>query len=79
MDILYVAPLRAFDLEPIVRVSRDLKVTTLTGVSDYCEAGIAVGIGLKGERPEIIINLKGACAEGAGFSSRLLRLCKVVQ
>lgn len=79
VDIIYVAPLRAFDLEQIVRISRDRKVTTLTGIPDYCEAGIAVGIGQRGEKPEIVINLKGARAEGAEFSSRLLRLCKIVQ
>ena len=79
VDILYVAPLRAFDLAQIVRASGDLEVTTLTGIPAYCDAGIAVGIGRRGERPQILINLNRARAEGAGFSSRLLRLCKIVQ
>ena len=79
VDIVYVAPLRAFDLERIVRVSRERKVTTMTGIPEYCDAGIAVGIDLRGGKPEILIDVHAARAEGAEFSSRLLRLCKIVR
>ena len=68
----------AFETEKITGVSRAKKVITLTSVPDYVESGLAVGIGVKGGKPRIIINLPAAKAEGANFSSQLLRLAKVI-
>jgi hypothetical protein len=78
VDILYVAPLRAVAIEAITAFSRENKKTTLTGVAEYVEAGLSVGIGAKGEEPLIIVNLSAARQEGADFSSQLLRLAKVI-
>ncbi len=79
VDILYITPLRAMEIEKITNLSRAQKITTLTGVPDYVESGLAVGVGVKGEKPLIIINLKAAKAEGADFSSQLLKLAKVIE
>jgi hypothetical protein len=79
VDILYVTPLRAFSTERIAEVSRAKQKTTWTGVPDYAESGIAVGIGIRGQKPLIIINLPAARAEGANFSSKLLALAKVIE
>jgi hypothetical protein len=79
VNLLYVAPVRAVNVEDITFVSRAKQVVTFTGVPDYVELGLAVGIGAKGERPLIIINLPAAKAEGADFRSQLLRLAKVIQ
>ena len=79
IDILYIAPVRAIEIETITSVSRARKITTLTGVPDYVELGLAVGIGIKGEKPRIIINLPAAKAEGADFKSLLLRMAKVIK
>jgi len=38
-----------------------------------------VGVGLKGESPEIIINLPAAREEGSDFSSSLLKLARVIE
>ncbi|UCG51362.1 MAG: YfiR family protein [Candidatus Latescibacterota bacterium] len=78
VDILYITPLKAVDIESITKTSRALALITLTGVPDYVRSGVSVGIGLKEEKPEIIINLAAAKAEGADFSSRLLRLARIV-
>ena len=77
VDILYIAPVRALEMKKITDLSRAIKIVTLTGIADYVESGLAVGIGTKGDRPRIIINLPAAKAEGADFSSRLLCLAKV--
>lgn len=79
VDILYITPLRAVEIEKITNLSRAQKIMTLTGVPDYVESGLAVGVGVKGEKPLIIINLKAAKAEGADFSSQLLKLAKVIE
>lgn len=78
VDIFYITPIRAFDLRTITVMSRAKKILTLTGVTDYVELGIAVGLGLKRQKPQIIINLTAAKAEGSDFSSKLLNLAKIV-
>lgn len=79
IDILYITSLRAVKIEDITKVSRAKQLTTLTGVPDYVESGLAVGIGTKGDKPLIIINLPAAKKEGVDFNSQLLRLAKIVE
>jgi hypothetical protein len=79
VDILYITPLRAAEIETITAVSRAEKIMTITGVPDYVELGLAVGIGEEGNKPLIIINLPTAKAEGADFSSKLLKLAKIIE
>jgi len=79
IDVLYITPLRAIGMETITSVSRAKQVLTLTGVPDYVESGLAVSIGIKGKKPQIIINLAAAKAEGVNFSSQLLKLAKVIK
>jgi hypothetical protein len=43
------------------------------------DEGIAIGLDLKAERPEIVVNLEGARAEGADFTAQLLKLARLVQ
>jgi len=78
VDILYITPVRAFGINQITRVSRKENVLTITGIPDYVESGIAVGIGMKGNKPRIIINLPASKNEGCDFSSQLLKLAKVI-
>lgn len=79
VDILYITPLRALRIKTITNVSRAKKIMTLASVPDYVESGLSVGIGIKGEKPLIIINLPAAKAEGVNFDSELLKLAKVVK
>jgi len=79
VGLIYVAPLRGYDLKIITSLSHARKVITLTGVPEYAEKGLAVGVGLKGESPEIIINLPAAREEGSDFSSSLLKLARVIE
>lgn len=78
VDVLYVAPLRAMDMERITKVCRNNKITTMTGVLEYIDSGLAIGVGIKGRKPLIIINLPASKMEGADFSSQLLKLAKVI-
>jgi hypothetical protein len=76
--VLYVAPLRAVAIEEIVAVSRARKVTTLTGVPEFVEKGIALGLALRAERPLVLVHLAAARAEGADLNSQLLKLARVL-
>lgn len=79
VSVLYVTPLRAFELARITSLSRARKIVTLTAVADYVAKGISVGLGLKDERPEIIVNLQASREEGADLSSNLLKLARVIR
>ena len=79
LDIIYIAPLRAFDIHAIVKGADLSHILTLTGVPEYVESGIAVGIGLRGDQPQILINLDESRRQGANFSSKLLGLARIIE
>jgi hypothetical protein len=77
--VLYVSPLRAADIRALTAICRASQVTSVTGVPAYVETGISIGIGIKGERPEIVINLAASRAEGADLNAQLLKLARIVE
>ena len=77
--VLYVTPMRAFDLESLVAATRRNRTLTLTGVPDYVEAGLSIGLDLRQDRPRILVNLRAARAEGADLAAPLLGLATVVE
>ena len=79
IDIFYVGPLRAVEIKTVTAVSRDKKIFTFTGVPAFVEAGLSTGIGIKAEKPQIIINLPAARAEGVEFNAQLLKLARIVE
>jgi hypothetical protein len=77
-DVVYVTPLRAVNIDAIWKISRYRRLRTVTGVPEYIDAGLAVGIGIRRNRPLIIVNLAQSRAEGSSFSSQLLALARIV-
>ncbi|MBN1348849.1 YfiR family protein [candidate division KSB1 bacterium] len=78
-DIFYVTPGNTKNLNEIIEISQQHHIRTMTGVEAYVEKGIAVGLVVNDKKPQIIINLNSAKAEGSDYNSHLLRLCKVLQ
>jgi hypothetical protein len=78
-DILYVAPLRSFDIGRIAAVGRDMRLPSYTGVPEYLDAGLAVSLDLRDDKPRILINLKAAKEAGAEFDSRILSLARIIE
>jgi len=78
-DILYVSPLPGFDLDAIVALSRARKILTFTGVPAYVQSGLSVGFSSELGAARILINRKAYLAEGADFSSKLLKLAQVIE
>ncbi|GMU64849.1 MAG: hypothetical protein AMXMBFR36_11230 [Acidobacteriota bacterium] len=76
-DCVFVPPLRALDLSRLAAIARREGIRTLTGVPQYLERGLSVGLGVRDDRPEIRIHLSAARAEGADFSSQLLSVARV--
>ena len=48
IDALYVAPVRAYDLDFLTQVCREHGITTWTGVPEYCQNGVSVGFDARG-------------------------------
>lgn len=79
VNFIYVAPLRAYDIGNITSISRSKKILTGSGVVDYINEGISIGIDIRSEKPEIIINLAAAKHEGADLSSQLLKMARIIK
>jgi len=77
--VIYVSPLRAIDLRSIRDASRSGGIRSLTGVTRYVDDGLGIGIDLKGDRPEILVNLEASRAEGGDLDAQLLKLARIVQ
>lgn len=78
VDVLYVCPLRAFDVASIAKSTSALGVLSLTGVPKYADA-LSVGLDMTAGKPQIVVNLAASRAEGADFASDLLRLARVIK
>ena len=76
---IYVTPLRATDIGTVAAAARDARVTSLTGVPSYVSNGLAVGVGNRGGRPRILINLEASRREGADLGAELLKLAEIVR
>ena len=75
--VLYVTPLRGINILDVADAARAAHATTITGMPEYIDLGLAVGVRLLGDRPKLMLNLTASRLEGADFSSELLRLAQV--
>jgi hypothetical protein len=75
---LYVTPLRAVDIGELASEARTAHVTTMTGVPEHLGRGLSIGVGLRGGRPRILVNVDASRAEGAELSAELLKLAELV-
>jgi hypothetical protein len=79
VDAIYVAPIRSYELNTIVTAARTLRVMTMSGVPEYCERGIAAGIGVHADHPQLILNVTALKEAGAEMNAQVLRVAKVIQ
>jgi hypothetical protein len=77
--VLYVAPMRNVAIREIAQITRAKHILSLTGIPEYLEDGLAVGIGAKGDKPFIYVNLAASKAEGADFNSQFLKFVQIVE
>ena len=80
VNVFYVAPGLGEQIPSLVKMSRSYAITSATGVPEYVQQGIAVGIGMKADKkPDILINLPSSRSEGSEFDASLLRIATVVK
>lgn len=79
VQAMYVGPLRAVDLRPLLKASRAAQVRSFSGVGRFVNQGVAMGALLRGNLPEIVINLPAARQEGADYPAQVLKLARVIE
>ena len=80
INVFYIAPGNADSLTELLRMSHTRGITTATGVPEYVQRGVAIGIGIKADKkPDILINLPSSRQEGSEFDASLLRIATVVK
>lgn len=79
VTLLYVAPLRAYNILSIAKESRQKGVLTISGVPAYIAEGLSVGLDIRGNKPEILINRMAARLEGREFHAQLLKLATIIR
>jgi hypothetical protein len=79
IKVLYITPENKTNLETIKKIARENGLMTITGVPEYVESGISVGLEAKGDSSRIIINLNSAKLEGIEFSAQLLKLARIIK
>lgn len=79
VNMVYISPGNERNLPSLVNVSKTRQALTATGVPDYVQKGVAIGIGVRQDKPEILINLAATKAAGSEFDAGLLRIVSVVR
>ena len=79
INVFYLTPGIGAHLDGLLRISRTYQIITTTGVPEYVEKGVAVGIGIKLDKPLILINLGTSKAVGTEFDVSLLRIARVIR
>jgi hypothetical protein len=79
VNVFYIAPGNGPNLETLLRISGGERIITTTGVPDYVERGVAVGIGVRQDKPQILINLGSSRFAGLEFDASLLRIARVIR
>ena len=77
--MLYIAPGNARNLQRLLQVCQGEHIITTTAVPAYVEQGVAVGIGVRQDKPEILINLRSSKSAGSEFDASLLRIARVIR
>jgi hypothetical protein len=77
-DVFYITEMRGISISEVVRVSRAHHIKTITVVQGYVEGGVAIGLRVRNDKPDIVVNLSAAKAEGSDLTAQLLRFATIV-
>ena len=77
INVLYVTPGNSAILSDLIKITQSNNILSMTGVPKYVKKGVSISIGLKNEKPQIVINLDSAKSEGADLDAKLLRIARL--
>ena len=76
--IVYVTQLRTSQTRLISRLTQEFGASSFTPVEAYVREGLGIGITLRGNQPEIVVNLSALRQENVQLSPNLLSLSRIV-
>jgi YfiR/HmsC-like len=76
--VFYVTEMRGIDILDVIDVSRARHIKTITVVARYLEAGVAIGLRVRSDKPVIVVNLSAAKAEGSDLTGQLLKVATII-
>lgn len=79
VDLAYITPLRALDIPTLSSACSTAGCATVTGVPEYVELGLAIGLELQQEKPSIVVNRQAAAQQNLDLDPRLLHMCRIVK
>jgi hypothetical protein len=79
IDMLFVCPGLSSVVSQITTATRAAQVVTAAALPDDVRDGLSVGVSMEDSQSTISVNLAASRAEGAAFSSELLRLARIVR
>lgn len=77
-DVFYVTEMRGINILDVVNVSRARRIKTISVVAAYIEAGVAIGLRVRNDKPTIVVNLPAAKAEGSDLTAQLLKVATFI-
>jgi len=77
-DVFYVTEMRGINILEVVGISRARRIKTISVVPAYIEAGVAIGLRVRNDKPTIVVNLTAAKAEGSDLTAQLLRVATII-
>lgn len=79
VNVVYICFLNEEQVPAFLKIAGEWNILTLASEAKFVEMGAAVGLSIVEDKPKIVINLPASKRQGADFSSRLLRLAKVIR
>ncbi|MGZ4808433.1 MAG: YfiR family protein [Thermoanaerobaculia bacterium] len=77
-DVFYVTEMRGINILEVIRVSHARQIKTITVVAGYLEAGVAIGLRVRNDKPIIVVNREAAKAEGSDLTAQLLKVATII-
>jgi hypothetical protein len=78
VHVAYVAPLRGLGAADVQRAASASGAVTFTAVPEYVAQGVLAGVSMRGNRPEVLLNLATARSDQRTVGAQLLRIARVV-
>ena len=76
-NILFVG--KAADVAKALEYSRANKILSVTGIVDYVNKGVTLGVGVEGGKPKILLNLSSSSDEGLDWNPAIIKIAKTIK
>ena len=76
-NILFVG--KSANVGKALEYSRANKILSITGIVDYVNKGVTLGVGVEGGKPKILLNLSSSSDEGLDWNPAIIKIAKTIK